>query len=306
MALIEKLKNIANAIRSKTNKSEEMTLEQMASGVSEIDTLQGLDFDGVFDQEQANEINQYYKDGIAYAEEIAKNWSGEKFADDREMVFPPNIDYSRFIGYFFLFQNCIHLQFSPILDCKLVTNGSLESIFTNCYSLVKVSLKNTSVVSNFHSSFYFCVSLEEIDIDTTSATNLNSTFAYCYELKRLPIIKTDNISNLTSCFQNCRELTTLTLTSVAKCTIFSNTFVTCTKLENLRFEEWKQANIFISQSSKLSPESIHYIIQNAMDVADGATARTLTLHATAKTNWQNSEYYEQDLAVLEQKGITIA
>lgn len=36
MALIEKLKNIANAIRSKTNKSEEMTLEQMASEVSNI------------------------------------------------------------------------------------------------------------------------------------------------------------------------------------------------------------------------------------------------------------------------------
>ena len=61
------------------------------------------------------------------------------------------------------------------------------------------------------------------------------------------------------------------------------------------------------QSTKLSPESIHYLIQNAVNVVDGAEeGRTLTLHATAKTNWQNSEYYEQDLAVLEEKGITIA
>jgi hypothetical protein len=88
--------------------------------------------------------------------------------------------------------------------------------------------------------------------------------------------------------------------------IFDSMFQSCNSLKNLNLIGWKQTNISISESSKLSPESIHNIIQNAMDVADGATARTLTLHANAKTNWQNSEYYEQDLAVLEQKGITIA
>lgn len=91
-----------------------------------------------------------------------------------------------------------------------------------------------------------------------------------------------------------------------KCTSFSTAFYNTLALVTLEFDKWKQTDINLAQSSKLSAESIHYIIQNAVDVADGATARTLTLHATAKTNWQNSEYYEQDLAVLSTKGITIA
>lgn len=263
MALIKKLKNIANAIRSKTNKSEELTLEQMASEVEGIDTLQGLDFSGVFDQEQANEINQYHKDGIEYAKSIIQKYQGIKIKDlarafqyDNKLVYMPNIDLSETKTLFFTWHTCVNLEY---------IEGRL----------------NSGNVNDMYAMFYRCYKLQEVDIDTSSVTRLQQAF---YES-----------SNLTK----------IVLSSVEKCTNFSSAFYMTYSLVYIKFEKWKQGDVSLSYSV-ISPESIHYIIQNAVNLADGATARTLTLHATAKTNWQNSEYYEQDLAVLEQKGITIA
>jgi hypothetical protein len=43
-----------------------------------------------------------------------------------------------------------------------------------------------------------------------------------------------------------------------------------------------------------------------MNASDGATARTLQLRSTTKSAWENSEYYTEDLALLQVKNITIA
>lgn len=103
-----------------------------------------------------------------------------------------------------------------------------------------------------------------------------------------------------------RNLKKIKLSRIDKASSFGNTFYNMSSLESLEFDAWKKGSISLSASSKLTPQSIHYIIQNAMSLADGATARTLTLHATAKANWEASEYYQEDLAVLADKGITIA
>ena len=265
MALIEKLKNIANAIRSKTNKSEELTLEQMASEIEGIDTLQGLDFSSIYDQEQANELNQYYKDRIAYAEQIkaenpnpSNSWYG-KFRYNNSLVYMPNLPMDNITQLSYAFSNCNYLQ---EINCD--------------FSFLP---KNLNVAYMFN----YCMQLKKIGkIDLTNCSIANGIVQYCYTLREVELINALNIKTWTSSFSNCINL------------IIANV------------QSWKNGDISLSSSSSLSPESIHYIIQNAMNVEDGATARTLTLHATAKTNWQNSGYYEQDLAVLEQKGITIA
>jgi hypothetical protein len=79
------------------------------------------------------------------------------------------------------------------------------------------------------------------------------------------------------------------------------------RLTNMRaFFNWRINSISISDSSHLSPESIHSIIERAMDVAGGAVARNLLLHATAKANWMASEYYDADVVMANEKLITIA
>jgi hypothetical protein len=215
-----------------------MTLEQMASEVEGIDTLQGLDFSSIYNQEQAGELNKYYKDGIAYAEKIkAENpnpsgsWAN-KFQDEQRLIYFPNLD--------------------------------------------------TKNVTNFNNTFLYCYNLQEIELNTDNATSISTVLYACSSCKK---IKLTSIKNLTTAV---------------------NAFLNTSALSEIYFIEWKNINFSFNTARTLKPYCIHYIIQNAVNLADGATARTLTLHATAKKNWQNSEYYEQDLAVLEQKGITIA
>lgn len=119
-------------------------------------------------------------------------------------------------------------------------------------------------------------------------------------------LNTDGVISMGSAFVNTSNLEKIELTSIRNVNnTIQSAFISTWALKELYLSEWKSYDITLT-SSNLIPKSIHYIIQNAMNVEDGATARTLTITATAKTNWQNSEYYEQDLAVLEQKGITIA
>lgn len=265
MALTEKLKNIANAIRSKTNKSEEMTLEQMASEVSGIDVMQGLDLMQIgYSDSYNNFINQdLYIDAINYAKSEAElinkstspTFFNSRYVHKLNMIYFPNIDLSKFT--------------------------SLQSTF------------------NFSGLLYF----------DNSTTYQSTTFYRCFRQTPVRYVRcnTDKATTLEGCFENSSQLKLIELTSVEHVTSFKNTFL-CINLEEIKFIRWKQGDITMNYTSmhKITPESIHYNIQNAVDMIDGATARILYLTATIKTNWENSEYYEQDLAVLEQKGITIA
>lgn len=122
----------------------------------------------------------------------------------------------------------------------------------------------------------------------------------------VPVIIPNGVTGTFMAFNQCSKIPYIDLGEVSVGSFSNNVFSGCSSLATLKFTKWGKNNIPLNMTSVLTAESIHYIIQNAMSVADGATARTLTLHATVKTNWQNSEYYEQDLAVLTDKGITIA
>ena len=255
-------KDIANAIREKNGSQEVYKPNEMASAIEDLKVGE-LDFSSIYDQEQAKELNQYYKDGIAYAEDIARRIDDtfdlyEAFKEDKDLIYMPNIDLEKFTNQYRSWQSCIHLEVFPKIKKSNIESWSL--------------------------AFQACFRLKEIEIDLSKAKNINYILYNCYSLRK---IKFDDITNVTS---------------------FSSSFVGLSALQYCFLTKWKQGSITFPQSSLLLPESIHYIIQNALENvnADGTPTRTLTLHATAKTNWQNSEYYKQDLAVLPTKGITIA
>ena len=326
MALINKLKAIANAIRSKTNKTEKLTPEQMASEVSGIDTLQGLNFEGVFDQEQANEINQYYKDGIAYAEEIKRNWGS---IDRNKLIYLPGIDLTNITTIANLCSGCRLLQvIHPINGTSVKT---ANNVFYQCSSLVSlnVTLSNATTLSSFASQ---CTSLKKATINAPNNTNLFQAFQSCYNLSEIELsdmpnvtnyqqafestaiksinLPTDNATTLYRTFYTCAQIESIILTSIKKLNssnAFNNTFAGCTKLITLKFREWLKYDISLSNSDKLSAESIDHNIENAIDKTDGAMDRTLTLHATAGANWDtNSKYQgEERNLILTQKGIEV-
>jgi hypothetical protein len=84
------------------------------------------------------------------------------------------------------------------------------------------------------------------------------------------------------------------------------TFAYCKEIVDFVCNGWRYSNIVLVQSSKIIPKTIHDLIDHSMNLADGAKARTLTLNATTKANWEASEYYQTDLELLVTKGITIA
>jgi hypothetical protein len=145
------------------------------------------------------------------------------------------------------------------------------------------------------------------ELNTSNATNIASLHWNCGNLIRTAdVIDTPNVTNINHIIGKVTRLKRLKLTSIENVTSAMESFVGTEALEELEFDRWKKTNISLNASAKLLPSSVHYIIQNAMSIEDGATARTLTLNAIAKANWTTSEYYQEDLAVLTDKGITIA
>lgn len=275
MALIEKLTNIADAIREKTNKTEEMSLEQMVDAIYSIETssnaniqdkqvtitengTQTITADEGFDELSSVEVNTNVIDEALNFSSIGYD---EFDINNIRRILQVNKKYSEDIIP------------SPVPNTLNYQNNNVLMFYPNI---------NTSNVTSLNMSFYGCQRLLYINIDSS------------------------NVTNMRACFYNGKNLEECYLTSIGKVTNIELAFNICNVLRVLHFTDWKQLNIDLSHSQSLEPSSIHYIIQNAMSVADGATARILTLHATAKANWEASEYYEQDLAVLEEKGITIA
>lgn len=368
MALIDKLKAIADAIRAKTDKSEELTLEQMASEIEGITTgganleerqvvidtngtttiTPSEGFDGLskvevdvvvigegFDlsllgwsEESISRKNQILKDEFTRAIERAKLWT--------ETATSSNFWGGSRTGrmfYYYTKLNCPNLTTLNLFSyCHAMSYINIDDAVENCnnliscnnafqgdYMLREVNLGHIdySKVTMADSMFASCWNIEKIDwgkfkdAKLLSMVHMFNDACFKFETMDFSNITTKYCEKMNSMFyysggsfsQKTKSIIGLDMTSCINATsIFNNrTGVTYIEIKN-----WGKCDLSLNTQNLLSSSSIHYIIQNAMDVAEGATARILTLHATAKTNWQNSEYYNEDLAVLEQKGITIA
>ena len=258
MALTDGIKNkltaIADAIRSKTNKTEKLTPEQMASEVSDIDTLQGLDFSEIYDDEYGGNLNDELKRDIQFAKDFAQNWDasrtsaqwvyGSQYGTTQNKVLP-FIDTSNCLRCDFFCYNNRSLLFAPeYLD------------FRNC-------------------------------------TNFQSAFLYASGIRKIKLI-TDKGENFSNLLNQCYSLTEATITSIEHATSLNNLCSGDVILKELRIGKWKNLNITtINQSTLLSAESIKYIIWYALNGEntlgfenEGATSRTLKLHATPYASWE--------------------
>jgi surface protein len=175
----------------------------------------------------------------------------------------------------------------------------------------KVKAVFSSKLDTCQTMFSLCKELTSIDtsnLDTSSSTSIafmfDSTTISSVDLSNLD---TSNATSMEYLFSANRQLTSIDISfDIGKITKASAVFNYNTKLTNVNPPyNWKQANISFAQSSKLTPFSVHLLIERASSVAEGATARTLILHATAKANWEASEYYTADQAMATEKLITI-
>ena len=155
-----------------------------------------------------------------------------------------------------LFTNCYSLQSVPLFNTTNITNFS--NMFANCYSLQSVPLFNTMNGTNFGNMFTNCTSLQSVPLfNTQSGSNFTIMFQSCYSLQSVPLFNTMNGTNFTSMFQSCASLQSVPLFNTMNGTNFSNMFANCTSLQSVPlFNTRSGSNFTIMFQSCTSLQSV--------------------------------------------------
>lgn len=170
-------------------------------------------------------------------------------------------------------------------------------------------------VGDIISKSYYTISSNGVEqnlkeVGNYSLPNTISTsgplFSYTRGLRKIGNI---DLPNLVSATGNFFVYATNSLTDIG--------YVNIPKLEtNISIEQFNEltnfggfrglkVNCSLKKNIKLTPLSVHNIINEAAGGTVDAPI-TVSLHATALANWQESEYYEADAAMAEAKHIVIA
>ena len=187
-------------------------------------------------------------------------------------------------------------------------SGSVAGAFLNDVSVVFVPELNLENVTNAANLFNGCINLEQTGKITFDKYMLGNSqlFMNCVRLLKIHLHFKNNFNWHANAIMGCCNLREVYIDDISRLTNSIALVSDNKRVKIFNVAKWTKGNLALQYTQVLLPSSIRYIIQNAISLADGATARTLTLHATAKANWEASEYYQEDLAVLEELGITIA
>ena len=288
MALIEKLNNIGNAIRSKTGKTDLLTLDEMVIEIGNIETGGG----------SGGDISEYF------GTDVTSNTSGSS----------NNIIIQ-------ILKKCP----SVIID-KSVT--SLKNAFSYANITTIEAISGTDNVTNMNNMFSNCKSLERLpDFNTSKVTNMDSMFGNCLSLVTIPQFDTSNVTTMRSMFGMSGNSKLVSIPKLNASKIINiNTFVDLYNgtnvltdmggLENLgqSYASTKTANysnfeLNLSKVTNLTHDSLMNVINNlydlnlTYDVANGGTLYTQKL-ILGSTNIGKLNSSELELAT--SKGWTVS
>ena len=163
------------------------------------------------------------------------------------------------------------------------------------YPLNELPQIDTSSVTNMGNMFERCTNLTTIpQIDTSNIVNMSYMFNSCTHLTTIPPLNTSNVTNMTYMFLACSNLTTILQLNGEKLTAVVNAFNGCKSLEifngiiNLgqaylttQSANYSNYKLFLSDSTKLTEQSIINILNNLYDIATkGCNTQTVTLGST--------------------------
>ena len=210
-----KLTAIANAIRSKTGSTENLTLDNM---VTKIQSMSGAGSGGglktLLDATKSCYYLFYQYTGTSVDDLI--NYS------DTENVTSMNC----------MFYHCDNLQTIPELNTSKVT--SMDNMFNYCISLETIPQLDTGKVTNMFKMFTQCTNLTTIPLlDTSEVTNMSYMFSNCSKLTPIPLLDTSKVTNMDNMFSNCSNLTTIPLLDTSKVTNMSYMFRGCSNLQTI-------------------------------------------------------------------------
>lgn len=148
MTLREVFSSIANAIRSKTGKTDTIQPVNMAAEIESIQTGSGGNpLQYIVDNQEG--------DGVPSCNYLFYNYRGTSLDNALK-----SLDFSKVTAMSSMFESCPNLISIPQIDTSNVTR--MDSMFNNCYSLTTVPQLDTSNVTRMGSMFYNCRELKEI------------------------------------------------------------------------------------------------------------------------------------------------
>lgn len=164
----------------------------------------------------------------------------------------------------------------------------------------KHPMKPTSAQQMYYGSGLKWNAHETYPVDFSQCTEFYQCFAYA-AIDRLGVVDMSKATRTANAFLSCNLLHTIDKLIASENTAFhSSTFSTTPKLANITFEGVIGQSISLANSPLLTNASVQSIIDCLKDLT-GATAQTLTLHATVKANLT-----EEQLATITGKNWSVA
>ena len=327
--IVELLTDVADAIRVKKGTQDKINAQNFGEEIRNLPSGASpfaVDFGEEIASGNAAYINALQEDIDYYNEIQRKRASGEvtdiALMKDKEFLrriaFVPNgMDIEARDSKWCECSNLYELENKP-----LPTNA--WNSFKPFRHLNKLRLDTSSTQGRL-GYFLRGGSVREVDITFDNSTQIVSSFyMYVGEIARLsfPSVNTSCgelfrgvgllrklwlsiplAPQMSNCIRECEELEEVYL-ECPSVTTFSYCFYNFSTLKKCNIKGL-QATLSLSSHPNIEAECIHYTISNAI----GGTADapiTLTLHATAKANWEASEYYAEDVVMANEKNITIA
>lgn len=287
---IARLKQIASAIRSKTKKTDLMTLDEMPIEINSIDA--GLLNLGAF-----GALTVFIPTSITQEQWDAGYMGMKQLLTSAQVTS-------------LTFNSCSNLT---DLDLSFWDGGkrtSLRGMFSLCQKLKTLDLSNfnTSEVTSMRTMFQSCQNLTIIDVssfDTRKVTEMDYMFNNCSAVKTLDLsnFNTSAVKTLSSMFYSCNSLTSLDLSSfnTENVTNMRAVFSGCSSLTVINWPTvWslaKYTNIFDLSYCPLNHDSCLTLFNALADCSD----RTVKLSLETKGYMSDAE-----IKIATDKGVTIA
>ena len=274
ITLIERLTDIADAIRSINNTTDKYSIYDMPSKINNIDKnaifspqngslanwLTVIDLNNV-DFSTVKRVNALFE-GCTYLEKIffPENFGSNvtsmssMFSNCSSLT---SLDLSNFNTQKVTYMNSMFFGCSSLTSITFPENfgsnvTSMSSMFYNCKSLTSLDLSNfdTQSVADMNNMFYTCSSLTSIDLsnwNTQSVTNMNSMFYTCSSLTTLDLsnFDTQSVTNIGDMFKDCSSLTTLNLSNfkAQSVTNMNRMFYNCSSLTTLNLSNFNAQSV---------------------------------------------------------------
>ena len=131
------------------------------------------------------------------------------------------------------------------LDMSNAVNAECMFYFCNSLEYIDVSRWNTSKLKNINAMFSKCGSIKGLDVsrwDTSSVTDMGAMFVQCFSLNELDVSKwnTSNTETMSYLFRDCQGIKVLNLGGwdISSVTNMKGMFFGCTNLEELDVSGW--------------------------------------------------------------------